>query len=838
MQNVWNDLKFAMRQLRRSPGFAVTAILTLALGIGANTAIFSLLDQALLRSLPVARPGELIVLKQTTAAWNGSSSSSGGDDTDYFSTPMYKDLRDQNRVFSGLFATAPASAGFRRDQLSQVINVELVTGNYFEVLEIQPTVGRMFSQTDDGAENAHPVAVLSFDFWRNQLASDPRVVGSKVTLNGHPFDVVGLAAPRFRSAVWGQTPAVFVPMAMLAQVTAHSGGGLKDHRTRWINILGRLKPGVTRAQAEAGLAPLWHGLRADELKALGSTSPKFVGEFLTKSRLLVKPGARGFSYKRGSIEDTMLAVMAMAVLVLLISSVNVASLLLVRSASRMREFSLRTALGARTGRVLTQLLLEGLLIGVSGGTVGLLLAPPALRVLISRMSDPDSATPFSAAIDSRVLVFNFGVAIAVALIFSLAPALQLRRLNITSTLRESSSTGSGSLLSLRRLVVCLQIGLSVILLMASGLFLRTMQKLRAVDVGFNTTQLVTFDVDATLAGYAPTSLPALFDRELAAFSAIPGVQSVAATDDPELSGNHGTGNVSVSGYTAAPDETLAVEQPVVTPNYFSVMQMPIVAGRSLSDQDTLDHPKVAVVNQAFAKHFCGTPQSCLGRHMAQGAGSGIVLETEIVGVARDARHGGMREGISPTWFRPLRQVPKTADLTFYLRHFGDAAPLIGAVRRTIRTIDPGLAPTSLRSMTEQIDQNLSNERMITLLAVAFGALATLLAGIGLYGVLAYSTAQRTREIGIRMALGSTRLAVSKLLLTDVLRLAVIGIVVAVPVGFALSSLVKAELFGVSGADPLILISVVALISMVALVAGLIPARRAASIDPTEALRTE
>jgi predicted permease len=838
MQTILNDLRFALRQLRRSPGFAVTAVLTLALGIGANTAIFSLLDQALLRSLPVRDPQQLVVLKSTGTAWSGSSSNNGGEDGDYFSYPMYKDLRDQNQVFDGLIATAPATAGFTRDASSQVLDVELVTGNYFNVLGVQPALGRMFSPSDD-APNATPATVVSFDFWRNNLASDPRVVGSTVSLNGHPFQVIGVAAPRFHSAVWGQTPEVFVPMAMVNQVTSYDGGGLPDHFSRWMNILGRLKPGVSAAKAQVGVAPLWHALRSNELKMLGKSSPRFIAGFLTNSRLLVTPGAQGFSYRRPTLEKPFLALMAMAVLVLLISAVNVASLLLVRSASRVREFALRTALGARSGRVIAQLLLEGLLIGVGGGTIGLAFSPIALRVLVNRLSDPDSQNPFSAAIDLRLLAFNFAVAILISLFFSLAPALQLRKLSITATLRESTGTGSGALLNLRRLVVCLQIGLSVILLVASGLFVRTMQKLRAVDVGFNTAHLVTFDLNPTLAGYPITAMPGLHERILTSLAAVPAVQSVAATDDPELAGNHSTGNVSVFGYQAPlADDSYRVEHSTVTSDYFSVLQMPIVAGRALSEQDTVDHPKVAVVNQTFAKHFCGSAQACIGRKMALGGGDNVKLDTEIVGVVRDAHHGGVREATWPAWFSPLLQSPKIDDLTFYVRYYGDSAPILSSVRRVLRDAGTGLAPTALRTMDDQIDQNLSNERLIALLAVAFGLLATLLAGVGIYGVLAYTTAQRTREIGIRIALGSTRLGVARIVLSDVLRLAGIGTAVALPVAFGLTRLLHSQLFGVSSADPVTLACAVGLIALVALFAALVPATRAASVNPTEALRTE
>jgi putative ABC transport system permease protein len=837
MNSILQDLRFALRQFRRSPAFVATAILTLALGIGANTAIFSLLDQALLRSLPVHDPGRLIVLKQSNAAWNGSTSNNGGEDTDYFSYPMYQDLRDHNKVFDGLIGTSPAQAGFSRGGSSKVLDVEVVTGNYFDVLGVQPALGRLFSQADDTAKNASPVAVVSFDFWRNQLASDPRIVGSTVSLNGHPFQVIGVAAPRFYSAVWGQTPEVFVPMAMLDQVTSYSGV-LRDRFSRWMNILGRLKPGVSAERAEVGIQPLWHALRASELKLIGTSSPRFVAEFLTNSRLLVKPGAQGFSYRRPTIEGPFLALMAMAVVVLLISAVNVASLLLVRSAGRVREFALRAALGARSGRVLAQLLMEGLLIGVGGGLIGLIVSPVALRILVNRLSYPGSGNPFSASLDGRLVVFNFAVAVFVSLFFSLAPALQLRQLSINTALRESKGTGSNSLLKMRRAVVCLQIGLSVILLIGSGLFIRTMQKLRAVDVGFNTSHLVTFDVDPTLAGYSAAAMPAMHERILTALAAIPGVNSVAATSDPELANSNSDGNVSVAGYITPPDTSYAVEKSIVTPNYFSVMQMPIVAGRALSEQDIINHPLVTVVNQTFAQHFCGSPQACIGRLMASGGGDAVKLNTQIVGVVRDARHRGVRESVYPTWFRPLLQNPATTDLTFYLRYYGDSAPIISSVRHVLRDAGTGLAPTALRTMDEQIDNNLSNERLISLLSVSFGCLATLLAGIGIYGVLAYTTAQRTREIGIRIALGSTRLAISRIVISDVLRLAGLGVVLALPVAFGLSRLLRSQLFGVSPEDPLTIACVMLLIAAVALIAGLLPAHRAATVNPNEALRTE
>lgn len=838
MNGLMQDLRYALRQLRRAPGFAITAVLTLALGIGANTAIFSLLDQALLRSLPVRDPQQLVVLQGTGKAWEGSSHSHGGGIEAYFSYPMYKDLRDHNQVFEGLLTTTPAGIEVTRNGASQVGRAELVSGNYFDVLGVKPAFGRVLTQADDLQPDANPVAVLSFDFWRDHLGADASVVGSDVAINGRPFHVVGVAAPGFRSAIWGETPSVFVPVSMLNEVIPGQGKRLIKRTDRSLNIIGRLKPGETRAQAEASLAPLWHALRADELKALGTRSQRFTGEFLTRSQLLLLPGAEGFSYQRDDFQKPLLIVMAMAFLVLLIASVNVASLLLVRSSGRVREFSVRYALGAGFTRIVRQLLLEGLLIGICGGTAGLLLAPIAIRALVHQLAGDQGAVAFNSGVDARLLLANFAIALLVSIFFSLAPALQLRRLDINLSMGQKSSTGTSAMLSFRRAVVCLQIGISVLLLIGAGLFVRTMQNLRNVDVGFITSHLITFGISPKLAGYAPAAVPALHQRVLDTLAALPGVQAVAATDDPELAGNDHGGNVTVAGYTPPPDDDYDVEIPYVNPTYFSALQIPLLAGRAFTDGDTADHPKVAIVNETFSKHFCGSATGCLGRMMTEGGGNKVTLDTEIVGIVRDNKHTGVRETATPTFFRPLKQNPAPAALFFYIRTFVEPAQALTTMSGTMQRLDPSLVLTDLRTMEGQIDDQLSNERMVSLLAVSFGILTTLLAGIGLYGVLAYSTAQRTQEIGIRIALGSTRLAVSRIVLGDVLRLAGIGIAFALPVAFLLGRLLRSQLFGVSPTDPLTIAGAVLLISVVTLFAALVPARRAAAVSPMEALRTE
>jgi predicted permease len=840
MQTILNDLRFALRQLRRSPGFAVTAILTLALGIGANTAIFSLLDQALLRSLPVRDPQQLVVLEGTGKAWEGHSSSHGGDIESYFSYPMYRDLQSQAKShgLDDVLATSPADFDIGFHNAAQLATGEIVSGNYFTLLGTRAYRGRLLTPSDDNAPGANPVTVVSYSFWQNHLNADPTLVGQTLSLNGRPFQVVGIAAPNFRSAVWGETPALFVPMSMLDQAIPGKGNRLTSHKDRWMNIVGRLAPGQSPAHVQAAFAPLWHALRADELKALGIDSPRFVSEFLTHSRLLVLPAAQGLSYQRDALQKPLLVVMGMALLVLLIASINVGSLLLVRSAARMREFSLRAALGARQGRILSQLLTEGLLIGVLGGAAGLALAPVALRVLVQRLAGTDDTSAFSSALDARVLAFNFGVAIAVSIFFSLAPALQLRRPNLTDSLRGTQSSATGGMLRLRRVIVCLQIGLSLLLLAVSGLFVRTMQNLRSVQLGFNPTHLVTFDITPRLAGYTSDRIPALHQQLLETLSALPGIQSVAATNIPELSGDTHGGNISIEGYTPPPDEDVDVEKADINP---ASMQVPMLAGRPFSESDDATHPLVAIVNESLAKRYFGSAANALHHRLMDGGSEKPVYNIEIVGVVPDFKESGVRDVVEPSLFMPLRQAA-TSDLSrelyIYLRSPLPPATVIASVRHAVQQLDPALALDNLRTMDDQIDQNLSNDRLTALLAVSFGLLATFLAGVGIYGVLAYTTAQRTHEIGIRIALGSTRLAVARIVLSDVLRLVAIGIAVTLPIAFALGRLLKSQLFGVSAADPLTLACAVGLIAIVALFAALVPATRAASVNPTEALRTE
>jgi putative ABC transport system permease protein len=838
VRNFVQDLRFALRQMRRSPGFLLTAVVTLALGVGANTAVYSLLDQALLRSLPIEKPQQLVVLSAPGKAWEGHTGDHGAGEDKSFSYPMYRDLRDEAKVFDGLIATAPASVGITHDRASEVGDAEIVSGNYFSVLGVRPALGRVLSQTDDAAPGANPVVVLSHHYWTTHLGTDPNVVGKTIALNGHSFEVIGMTPENFQSAVWGQTPDLFVPMSMLDTVIPGKGKRLTDHTDRWMNIIGRLREGETIAQAEAGVAPLWHAMRAQELKALGRPKdPPFVNEFLTHSRLLMEPGARGLSYSRSSLETPLLAVMSMASLVLLLAAVNVASLLLVRAAARVQEFALRYAMGARSGRILQQLLIEGALIGLLGGAAGMLLAPAAMRLLVRQITAVDDTSAFRATLDARLFLFGLGVALAVSLLFSLAPAIQLLRPDLVTALKQKAATAAGGVLGLRRVVVSLQIGLSVLLLVGAGLFVRTIENLRHVNAGFNTTRLVTFSVNPLLAGYTQAQILPIEQRLIEAMRGLPGVQALAATDDQELAGDTQGGNVTVAGYTPPTNESYDIEESVVNVDFFHAMQVPIVLGRTFNQGDSVTGQPVAIVNETFVRHFFKNPAAAIGGRVARGGGNNLHYMT-IVGVVRDMRHENLRDQGLPTLFTPLGQRDAPGRLYLYLRTATPPQQMFATVRSTVRGLDAALTVGELRTMDEQVERSIANERMIEVLALAFGMLATLLAGVGLCGVLSYTTMQRTREIGIRMALGSTRLAITGLVLREMLRLGLIGVVVAVPCAILLGRALRSQLFGVSAADPLTLTGVVLLMGVVGLAAALLPARRAANVEPMDALRAE
>ncbi|MGA7241558.1 MAG: ABC transporter permease [Terracidiphilus sp.] len=840
MNSLMQDLRYAIRQLRKSPGFTITVVVTLALGIGANAAVFTLFDQVLLRMLPVERPKELVRF-EWTGAFSGSMSSFGGDTSNYFSYPMYKDLRDQNQVFSGILAADKAQVGISWHNQAENEDGEVVSGNYFQLLGLKPAAGRLFTPQDDTSKDSNLVTVLSYNYWRNHLGASRDVIGQTILINGHSFTIIGVAPPNFDSAIGGYRPSVFVPTSMddIAMPWRAPLDDLNNHQSVWLTLVGRLKPGVTRQQADASMKPLWHSLRAYELTLYKSKSEHFRKNFLDLTTFKVVDDSRGFNPNRIDLQKPLVILMSMACLLVILCAINVATLLLLRAANRAREMSMRYALGARRSRIVSQLMIEGGVLGLTGAVAGVLLAPMVTTLLVRILTSSDPGTePYSASVDMRVLFFTFAISILATLFFSVAPVFHFFRPNLAGALRQNTGTLSKDSQRFRKLAVGMQIALSVLLLGGAGLFLRTLDNLRHQSLGFETANLAAFSLNPTNSGYGEDRTVQIVTSSIDALRRIPGVVSVAANNDPELVGDTETSNYSVQGYKPAEDERMNFEQPRITPGYFATIHQPILTGREFTSADTKGQPEVAVVNLAFAKRFFGTPQNAIGRQLMEGASDKENFNITIVGVVGDIRHTDLRTPLGPAVYQPYLQQKHPGGVTIYLQTSPPPSTLEGAIRQTIHQLDATLVVYGLRTMEAQIDRSASDERALAFLAIGFAALALILAAVGLYGVLAYSTEQRTREIGVRLALGSPRTVIILLVVREMAVIAAVATAVALPSLVALARLFRSQLFGISTFDPLTLFcAVIVTIFMLSLAAAL-PARRAAAVKPMQALRTE
>jgi putative ABC transport system permease protein len=836
METLLQNIRYALRQLRKRPGFTVVALVTLALGIGANAAIFSLVDQVLLRQLPVVEPDRLVMLKYAGSD-TGHGSFYGGDPQQYFSYPMYRDLRDENTVFSGTLTMFPAQVGVQWHNTPGLANSELVSGNYFSLLGLKPALGRLFVPEDSATRGASPLVILSYRYWTQQFASDPAVIGQDLLINGNSFTIIGVLQPGFNSIITGTLPDFFVPITMKPQMTPQ-WDELEDRRSRWLTIVARLKPGVTVQQAEAGINPLWKAIRAEELKSIQTKRERFREEFVAKSYVTLLDGSRGFSPLRELMRVPLLILMGMVALLTLMATANVGSLLLVRAAGRVREMSIRYSLGATRKRVAAQLLIEGLALGLTGGTLGLALSPlltAALIRFINPTATTSGMTSLSASLNANVILFCFAISVVASVVFSLAPILQFYNPQVAPALKQQTGTGEVSHARFRRLTVAVQIGLSLMLLVGAALFSRTLSNLKSVDVGFVTDHLLTFQLDPRLAGYQPGGVASLYRNLLDTLGSAPGVLSVGMTDDPVLAHSNDTFSIEVPGYQAQEGEHFSFEWEHVTPSYFATLKIPVVAGRAFTDADNTNTARVVVVNESFVRKFYGGhANDALGRSFSEGRNNSLL----IVGVVKDAKHYSVHDLPGPIFYSPIFQDAEPGSVAVYVRTRQAPDDAASTVRTAVSGIDSKLVIDSLQSMSSEIDTTLINERILSFLAVAFGVVAVFITAIGLYGVLAYSIAQRTREIGIRMALGATRGAVVRMVLREVLLITGGSVAVALPLAIALSTLVKSQLFGISHYDPATLIAVTLAIAAVALIAASVPARRAIRVQPITALRYE
>jgi predicted permease len=827
------DLRLAVRGLVRSPLFASVAVLSLALGIGANTAIFTLIDQIVLRKLPVSRPEELVMLFQQ-GQHNGNNMGSR-----MHSYPIYQDYQQKAAPLAEVLCRRMVSASLSVDNQTERLSAEMVSGNYFSMLGVRPAIGRVLnSRDDDQVFMGHPTVVLSYEYWVSRFARDPGIVGKKVLVNNYPMTIVGVSAEGFAGLDPAQSPQIRVPILMKnAMAPEWPWLHMDDRRSRWVQVFARLKPGQTVASAAAPLQGLFTQIRQYEatLPAAKNWSAYSREQFM-KGRMRVEQAATGYSSLRNDFSTPLIVLMCMVGLVLLIACANVANLLIARGVMRQKEIALRLSLGASRGRLVRQLLVESLLLSFIGGALGLMVAVFLTRGLISLIPSDGRPLLVQASPDPRILSFAFVLTLLTGIVFGLLPALRASRPDVWSTLKDTvgSIAGGGGSLFLRKGLVTVQVALSFLLLFGAGLFVRSLANLRTTDTGVVLDNLVTFQLSPALSGYDDARGTQFYKDLLERLRSSPGITSASMTAVAILSGDEWDSSTSVEGHVAKDGEDMQAFMNALSPKYFETMKIPILEGRDFTELDAKETWDVAIVNRKFAQHFF-KGKSAVGRRLGRGGGPTAKLNIEIVGVVEDSLYEGPREGVRRQVF-----VPKwgKGGAVFYLRTQTASATAYGVIRNEVRRLDAGMPVYQMKTVEGQLDETLLTDRLIALLSAGFGLLATVLASIGLYGVMAFVVARRKKEMGIRIALGARPGAVIWLVMREVMLLLLIGLAVGVPAAIGLGRFVSTQLYGIQPNDPWMAIGTVVLLTAVSAAAGLVPASRASRIDPILALRYE
>jgi putative ABC transport system permease protein len=833
MQNLWKDIQFGLRLLAKSPGFTAIAVITLALGIGANTAIFSLMNQILLRELPVKNPDELVILRSPGP--QSGHVSSDGDSAESFSYPMYKGLRNNNSVFSGILARYTFAASVASHGQTDRASGELVSGNYFDVLGVQPAVGRVFSQEDDRVPGAQPVVVLSNSYWKRRFGGDPSVLNKVLLINNVEMTVVGVSPASFSGIQVGESPDLFVPLMMTQQMTLY-GETLDGWNDYWMKVLARRKPGVSVKQAQAGINAAYRPLLDEQLAQSKSGWNEDKRKKFLDKKIVLSSGARGRTIVQRDAGGQLLTLFVMVALVLLIACTNVANLLLARGAGRQREFAIRTAMGASRGRMIRQLLAESLLCALGGGVLGILLGTWLMRILTPIVVSNAGVRGLTEKLDAGVLAFAIGATLLSGVFFGLIPAWRVTRLGVSDVIKDQGSTSSASVshVGFRKALVAGQVAFTMLLLAGAGLFMRSLWNLQNQDLGLKTDNVISFSVQPSLNGYDTPRSIALFDQMRARIAALPGVRSVGTGEVPTLTGDDEGSNITAEGGPQLAEELQDVDYDAVSPGYFSTLGIALLSGREFTQSDGATTPKVAIASEAMVKRFF-PGRNPIGAHFAFGGGN-KKPDIEIVGVVKDVKQEHVSSAIQPYVYIPYAQRSKLSGMTFYVRSTQDPLLLGTALQGEVREMDANLPVYDLRTMRRLVEEDLFSARMVAVLSASFAVLAALLAALGIYGVLAYVVVQRTREIGIRMALGAVAGDVRFLIVKEVGSMVLIGIGVGLPLAYGLARLSESLLYGVHAGDPLVYTLGLGLIAVIALAACFIPARRATRVDPLVALR--
>lgn len=828
------SLKYAFRTLAKAPFVTAVAVGSLAFGIGANTAIYSMFHTVLLRPLPVRAPAELVNLGAPGPKPGSQSCSQAGSCEEVFSYPMFRDLERSQTVLTGLAAHRDfgANLSFRRQAIEG--SGFVVSGSYFPVLGITPRLGRLLGPADDRTIGGDFAAVLSHRYWMSRLGADPKVIGEPITINGQQFTVVGVAPEGFDGTTMGNRPDVFVPLTMYGLMNPGSNP-FTDRRSYSLYLFGRRKPGVSLAAAAAGFDRIYRPIILDvEAPLQAGMSADGLARFKTR-KITVTDGARGQSSLGVEATTPLTMLFAVTGIVLLIACINVANLLLARAATRAREMAVRLSLGAGRGQLMGQLLTESVVLAVLAGALSLLVAR-ATVAMIGSFLPPEAASLLAQGLEGSALLFAALLSLGTSLIFGLVPAIQSTRPELLAVIRADDPRAGGSRATtrFRTGMVTAQIGLSMALLCCAGLFIRSLLNVSRVDLGLRIENVVTFGINPELNGYQPSASRNLFRRVEDELAALPGVTAVTSAVVPILAGNNWNNDVSVEGYKRDPDSDANASMNFVGPGYFAALGLSVLAGREFTAADDAGGPKVVLVNEAFARKF-NLGRDAVGRHMAMGNGK---LDTEIIGLVRDAKYSNVKDKVPPQMFLPARQDTARGSLNFYIRVAGDPAAVIRAITPLMARLDPSLPVSGLKTLPQQVRETLYFDRMISVFSAAFAALATLLAAVGLYGVLAYLVAQRTREIGVRMALGADGGRVRGMVMTQVARMALVGGAAGAGVAILAGRAARSMLFGLEGYDPYAIGGAAILLGAVAFTAGYLPALRASRVDPIQALRSD